>query len=173
MNFSITKQKMPETSLQFIARRGVTPDVVAPARSRGVMFGPGTNDLSRSTKFTQNKGRDTSLAVQLNPLRTLALDQLNQRSVGVQDQEARLTASEWVKVTLGGTEDADVKPKLTKTIEGIKLAIEEMKTEQILSKEQAEILSSVASADLSQALATVMNIISSGTNDPIEIGDIF
>ena len=58
---------MPETSLQFRARRGVTPDVVDAQRTRGAVFGT-TRDLSRGVPFEQNKGRDTSLAVQFTRL---------------------------------------------------------------------------------------------------------
>jgi hypothetical protein len=162
---------MPETSLAFLARRGTNPDVVAPDRTR-IAFGK-SNDLSRSAKFTSpGRGQDTSLAVNLNLQRRPKFDQPVERAVGVDTQEARLEASQGIKVRLGGPEDSEGQPILPKTIEGIKSALEELKTEQIINTEQALSISNIASQDMNDALITIMNIVAAGASTPQEVYDL-
>ena len=159
---------MPETSLQFRARRGVTPDTVYAQRTRGSVFGPGilTHDLSRGVPFEQNKGRDTSLAVKFTRLRAEKRDQMVERAIGVDSQEARLTASEGVKVRLGGPEDSDGEAKLPKTIEGIQAALTSMVKEQIINTQQAFNIGSEASRNMNDALTTILNILHTQASSP-------
>lgn len=161
---------MPESSLSFLARRGTTPDAVVPDRTR-IAFGI-TNDLSRSANFTTDRGRDTSLAVNLNLQRRPKFDQPVERATGVDTQEARLNESEGIKVRLGGPTDSEGQAVLPKTIEGIKSAIDELKTEQIINTEQALTISNIASQNMNDALITIMNIIAAKATTPEQVKDL-
>ena len=159
---------MLDSSLAMSMRRGVVPDYVKPNRSRFEFKFGVHNDLSRTVPFQKNKGQDSSLNVLFTPHRVKAVDQPVGRELGV-DSEALLDAQQGIKVRLGGETDSEGKPKLPKTIEGIKSAIDELKAEQIVNSEQALSIAQMAHADMGDALVTIMNILAAGSAPPQQL----
>jgi hypothetical protein len=152
---------MPEMSLAFRMRRGCVPSIVIPPRSRPIVFGQ-TDDLSRGVKFQKPTGRDTSLAVRLGYSRQPRNDPPVERLIGVDTQEARLTATEGIKVRFGQS-------KLPKTAEEIKGAINELLHEQIINTQQAYNIHKEGEQNWNNALTTIMNILTLGASDPEEV----